>query len=113
VHRARVADLGALAADMEGRGRWNQSLVDRWASDLERADREIANLELALRGEAPLTFAGVVECEACGRLAGATDKHCAGCGRELAARSESPPREADASGTGRDATLVGDLTTIR
>jgi hypothetical protein len=111
--RARVAELGALVADMQGRDRWNQSLVDRWAGEIERSDREIANLELALRGDAPLAFAGVVECEACGRLAGATDKHCAGCGRELPARSAPAPRETGTGSTGRDATLVGDLTTIR
>jgi hypothetical protein len=121
LRRARVAELGALVADMQGRGRWNQPLVDRWAGELERADREVANLELALRGQAPLAFAGVVECEACGRLAGATDKHCTGCGRELTARSAPAAGETGgtggtgttAAGSGRDATVVGDLTTIR
>jgi hypothetical protein len=113
VRRARVAELGALVADMQGRGRWNQRLVDGWVGDLERADREVDNLERALRGEIPLAFAGVAECGSCGRLAGATDSYCAGCGRELSARSAPAPGETGASGTTRDATLVGDLTTIR
>jgi hypothetical protein len=112
VRRARVAELGALVADMKGRGRWNQTLVDGWAGELERADGEVANLERALRGEVPLTFAGVVECGSCGRLAGATDAYCAGCGRELSARSAPARGETAASGTRSDATLVGDLTTI-
>jgi hypothetical protein len=117
MRRARVAELGALVADMQGRGRWNQTLVDRRAGELERADRELANLELALRGQAPLAFAGVVECGTCGRLAGATDKHCTGCGRELSARTAPAPGETGGTGTtarlGTDATVVGDLTTIR
>lgn len=110
LRRARVADLGALVADMRARGRTNQRLVDDRVAEIERADDELAGLARALRGELPLTDVPVVECAACGRIGGKDDSFCAGCGRELVARSAPARGETNASS---GATLVGDLTTIR
>jgi hypothetical protein len=110
LRRARVAELGALVADMRGRGRWNQRLVDDWSRRLEHDDGELTGLDQALRGERQLGEVPVAECDACGRIGGARDRFCAGCGGELTAPSAPPPVDAH----GHDgATLVGDLTTIR
>jgi hypothetical protein len=89
VRRARVAELGALVADMQARGRWNQRLVDDWGRELDRNATELGELERALRGDVRLDELKerrvVAECAGCGRLAGADDRYCAGCGRELEA----------------------------
>jgi hypothetical protein len=94
VRDARVSELGVLVAEMQSRGRWNQSLVEEWASELEIAGREDRELTQALRGERPLAElvrTGLVgQCE-CGRIAGAADRFCAGCGRELAATRKPDP----------------------
>jgi hypothetical protein len=114
VHRARVAELGALAADMHARGRWNQDLVDKWVRDLDTGDAELRGLEQALRGEVALddliALRVVAQCGACGRIAGTADAFCAGCGRELAvtARTATARSETDSGHT-----LVGELTTIQ
>jgi hypothetical protein len=82
LRRARVAELGVLVADMRGRGRWNQSLVDDWTAAIERDRNELAGLELALRGERELGDVAVGECDVCGRIGAAGERYCAGCGRE-------------------------------
>jgi hypothetical protein len=110
LRRARVADVGALVADMQARGRANQKLVDDRVAQIGRADDELAGLARALRGEVPLADVAVVECATCGRIGGTPDKFCAGCGRELIARSAPARGQAHASS---DATPVGDLTTIQ
>jgi hypothetical protein len=83
LRRTRVAELGALVADMHGRGRVNQRLVDDWARTLDREGDELAGLEEALRGERPLGDLPVTECGSCGRIGGEADRYCTGCGREL------------------------------
>ena len=87
---ARLSELGVLVAEMQTRGRWNQSLVEEWASELEIAGREDRELAQALRGERPLAElvrTGLVgQCEGCGRIAGAADHFCAGCGQDLEAK---------------------------
>ena len=114
VRRARLAELGAVCAEMHGRGRWNDDLIDKWVRELDTSSAELRGLEQALRGEVSLDDLIAVhvlaQCGACGRLAGTGDAFCAGCGRELAAtartapaREESPERH----------TLVGELTTIQ
>ena len=103
VRDARLSELGVLVAEMQSRGRWNQALVEEWASELEIAGREDRELAQALRGERPLAElvrTGLVgQCETCGRIAGAADRYCAGCGRELAATRKpaaaSEPQNAD------------------
>jgi hypothetical protein len=113
VRRARVTELGALVADMQSRGRWNQDLVDTWVRELDAADAELRGLDQALRGQVPLddlvALRLVARCGSCGRIGGAGDGFCAGCGRELA-RTAEPPGE---TGDQRSATLVGELTTIQ
>ena len=112
VRQARLSELGALAADMQSRGRWNQELVDTWVRELDAADAELKGLGQALRGEVPLedliALRLVAQCGACGRIGGAGDSFCAGCGRELA-RTAEPAGEVPDS---RSTTLIGDLTTI-
>lgn len=112
VRRARLSELGLLVAEMHARGRWNQELVDDWARELERADSEVRGLEQALRGDLELDdLIGrriVAQCGACGRIGGAAEKFCAGCGRRLPAGSVRPRTESPGSQT-----LVGELTTIR
>ena len=113
VRRARLSELGALVADMQSRGRWNQDLVDTWVRELDAADAELRGLDQALHGEVPLddliALRLVARCGSCGRIGGAGDGFCAGCGRELA-RTAEPAGE---TGDRRSATLVGDLTTIQ
>ena len=113
VRRARVTELGALVADMQSRGRWNQDLVDTWVRELDAADAELRGLDQALRGQVALddlvALRLVARCGSCGRIGGAGDGFCAGCGRELA-RAAEPPGE---TGDQRSATLVGELTTIQ
>jgi hypothetical protein len=113
VRRARLSELGTLSAEMQARGHWNQDLVDNWVRELDAADAELKGLDQALRGEVPLedliALRLVAQCGACGRIGGAGDSFCAGCGRELARTAvpagESPDR--------RSSTLVGELTTIQ
>jgi hypothetical protein len=83
LRRARVAELGALVADMQGRGRWNQKLVDDWAADIDRGQAEAHDLERALQGELPLADAPIAECGTCGRIVGAGEQFCTGCGNPL------------------------------
>jgi hypothetical protein len=109
LRRARVAELGALVADMRGRGRWNERLVDERAVEIDRDGAELTALELALRGERTIADAPVVECAACGRIGGVDDRYCAGCGRELA-RSRGDAGESNAGGA---VPSTPDLTTIR
>jgi hypothetical protein len=113
VRGARLSELGALVAEMQSRGRWNDDLVDTWVRELDAADAEVRGLDQALRGEVPLddliALRLVAQCGACGRIGGAGDSFCAGCGRELA-RTAQPAGE---SGERSSDTLVGDLTTIQ
>jgi hypothetical protein len=114
VHRARVAELGALAAEMQARGRWNQDLVDKWVRELDASDSELRGLEQALRGEVALddliAVHVVAQCGACGRIGGTADFFCAGCGRDLATTARSAPARDESAGGN---TLVGELTTIQ
>jgi hypothetical protein len=80
LRRARLAELGLLAADMHSRGRWNEQLVDDWARTIDAGDSELDGLDRALRGDATLADAGVAECAACGRIAGVGEQFCTGCG---------------------------------
>jgi hypothetical protein len=109
VRRARLSELGALVAQMHARGRWNQELVDGWVRELDAFDAEVRGLDQALRGQVPLAdliaLRLVAQCGACGRIGGAHDLFCTGCGREL-------PRTAPTGGETPDRTsqtLVGDL----
>ena len=90
VQRARVVELGVLVAEMQDRGRWNQRLVDDWVRELDRGDAEQRDLERALQGQVAwddlLARRVVAECPGCGRLGGAGDAFCAGCGRAVAPR---------------------------
>lgn len=113
VRRARIAELGVLTADMKGRDRWNQELVDKWVREVDGADAELRGLEQALRGDLQLddliAAHVVAQCGRCGRIGGAGDTYCAGCGRELAITARTPPARNESSD---DHTLVGQLTTI-
>jgi hypothetical protein len=114
VHRARVAELGALTAEMHERDRWNQELVDKWVRELDTGDAELRGLAQALRGQVALddliALRVVAQCTACRRIAGTGDAFCTGCGRELATTARTPPaREETAPGH----TVVGQLTTIQ
>jgi hypothetical protein len=113
VRRARLSELGTLAAEMQSRGRWNQDLVDSWVRELDAADAELKGLDQALRGQVPLddlvALRLVAQCGACGRIGGAGDSFCAGCGRELARTAEPAGESPDR----RSTTLAGDLTTIQ
>src|SRR3954452_8234007 len=113
VRRARVSELGALVADMQARDRWNQDLVDTWVRELDAADAELRGLDQALRGEVPLddliALRLVARCRSCGRIGGAGDGFCAGCGRELARTAEPAGETPDR----RSAKLVGELTPIQ
>lgn len=80
LRRARVAELGLLAADMQRRGHWNQELIDDRALELHAGDRELDALARALRGEADLADAQAEECVQCGRIGGAGEQFCTGCG---------------------------------
>jgi hypothetical protein len=114
MHRARVAELGALTAEMHARGRWNQDLADKWVLELDASGTELHGLGQALRGDVALddliALRVVAQCGACGRIAGTADAFCAGCGRDLATTARSAPAR-DESATGH--TLVGQLTTIQ
>jgi hypothetical protein len=113
MRRARLAELGTLTAEMHARGRWNQDLVDTWVRELDAADAELRGLDQALRGQVPLddliALRLVARCGSCGRIGGAGDGFCAGCGRELARTAEPAGETPD----GRSSTLVGELTTIQ
>jgi hypothetical protein len=113
VRNARLSELGALAAEMQGRGQWNQELVDNWVRELDAADAEVKGLGQALRGEVPLddliALRLVAQCRACGRIGGSGDSFCAGCGRELARTALPAGETPDRAST----TLAGDLTTIQ
>ena len=113
VRKARMSELGTLVAEMQGQGRWNQELVDTWVRELDAADAELKGLGQALNGEVPLedliALRLVAQCGACGRIGGAGDSFCAGCGRELARTAEPAGETPDR----RSSTLVGDLTTIQ
>ena len=113
VRKARMSELGALAAEMQGQGRWNQELVDNWVRELDAADAEVKGLDQALRGEVPLddliALRLVAQCGACGRIGGSGDSFCAGCGRELARTAQPAGETPDRAG----ATIAGDLTTIQ
>ena len=80
LRRARVAELGLLAAEMQGRGQWNQKLIDDRALELDAGDRELDALPRALRGDADLAQAHASECTQCGRIGGAGEQFCTGCG---------------------------------
>ena len=112
IRRARVSELGVLVAEMNARGRWNESLIDDWVRELDRHDNELRALEQALRGDVALedlvARSVVAECGACGRIGGGAEGFCAGCGRELPKRAASPREE-----TAESNTLVGELTTIQ
>ena len=112
VRRARVSELGLLVAEMHARGRWNDDLADEWVLQLDRDATELHGLEEALAGhvavEDLVALRVVAECGACGRIGGATENFCTGCGRRLSARTPQPRRERATSQT-----LVGDLTTIQ
>jgi len=112
VRRARLSELGLLTAEMHARGRWNAELIDERVRELDRDDAERRGLEQALRGDVALddlvALHVVAECGACGRIGGAAETFCAGCGRELPKRGPAPRRETAASNT-----LVGELTTIQ
>ena len=112
VRRARLSELGLLVADMHARGHWNGELVDEWVRELDRDDAELRGLEQALRGDVALedltALRVVAECGACGRIGGAAESFCAGCGRELPARTPAPRTERAGGNT-----LVGGLTTIQ
>jgi hypothetical protein len=113
VRKARLSELGALAAEMQGQGRWNQELVDNWVRELDAADAEVKGLGQALHGEVPLedliALRLVARCGACGRIGGSGDSFCAGCGRELARTAQPAGETPDRAST----TLAGDLTTIQ
>src|SRR5690349_16122587 len=47
VRDARLSELGVLVAEMKTRGRWNQALIEEWASELEIAAREDRELDQA------------------------------------------------------------------
>jgi hypothetical protein len=108
VRRARVSELGALVAEMQSRGRWNQDLVDGWVRELDADDAEVRGLGQALRGDVALddliALRLVARCGACGRIGGSGDTFCTGCGRELA-RTAEPAGE---SGDRGEQTLVGE-----
>jgi hypothetical protein len=91
VREARLTELGVLVAEMQRRGRWNDSLVEEWTDEIERAAREQGELDEALRGGRPLgelVGSGLVaQCETCGRIGGSADRYCAGCGSELTSDS--------------------------
>jgi hypothetical protein len=114
VRRARLAELGALVAEMKSRDSWNQDLVDKWVRELDTSDAELRGLEQALRGEVSLEdLIGVhvvAQCGVCGRIGGTADTFCTGCGRELAATARSAPARNE---TSSGQTLVGQLTTIQ
>jgi hypothetical protein len=114
VRRARVAELGALAAEMHARGRWNEGLVDTWVRELDTSDAELRGLDQALRGDVALddliAVHVVAQCGACGRIAGTSDAFCAGCGRDLATTARNVPAPGESAG---GHTLVGELTTIQ
>jgi hypothetical protein len=113
VRAARVSELGALVAEMQARGHWNQDLVDGWVRELDASDAELRGLDQALRGQVALddliALRLVAQCGACGRIGGSGDAFCAGCGRELA-RTATPAGE---SAQRTETTLVGELTTIQ
>jgi hypothetical protein len=92
LRRARVSELGALVADMHARGRSNPRLVDDWVRSIDRDGSELDGLERTLRGEQSLAGLPVVECDACGRIGGAHEKFCTGCGRELKTLTTIPAR---------------------
>jgi hypothetical protein len=94
LRRARVAELGLLAAEMQSRGRWNQQLVDGWAAEIDAGDHELNALEQALRGEAGLADAKVAECPSCGRIGGADEQFCTGCGASRTADPTTIPATA-------------------
>jgi hypothetical protein len=113
VRQARLSELGALAADMQARGRWNQDLVDTWVRELDAADAELRGLGQALRGEVALgdliALRLIAQCGACARIGGSGDSFCTRCGRELARTAQ----HAGVAGERSSHTLVGDLTTIQ
>jgi hypothetical protein len=115
VRRARVSELGALVAEMQRRGQWNEDLVDGWVRELDAADAELRGLDQALRGEVALddliALRLAAQCGACGQIGGAGDAFCTGCGRELA-RTAKPATESG-QGDRHGDTLAGDLTTIQ
>jgi hypothetical protein len=91
LRRARVAELGLLAAEMHARDRWNDKLIGEWASDIDAGDTERQALERALRGEADLADALVAECAECGRIGGAGEQFCTGCGTPRAGNLNTIP----------------------
>ncbi len=115
VRRARVSELGALVAEMQRRGKWNQQLVDGWVHELNAADEELRGLDQALRGDVAIddliALRLAAQCGACGQIGGTGDAYCTSCGRELA-RTARPAGESGGDDRHGD-TIADDLTTIQ
>jgi hypothetical protein len=93
---ARLLELGALAYELNRRGRQDARLVEAAVERVQVLDAEERALVAALEGvellSAPAAAAGVRECGTCRAPLHPGSRFCASCGAPVAAGSDAPPR---------------------
>jgi hypothetical protein len=86
-------DLGGLVFDLHRFGQRNDQLVLAKLATLAQIDRELRQLEEALRDRRPVTVlreVGIAACPRCAAIHGSDDRFCPGCGLAFDAHADRP-----------------------